>query len=67
MDDDDEAPRPPPAHWVEAIEEGDAELARGLTVPLKPLLDEMRRAAEELETRLVGRPESRPAPASSEP
>ena len=66
-DNDDDTPRPPPAHWLEAIAESDAQLAAGQTVPLEPLLEEMRRALERLEASLAGRREPKPVAASNEP
>lgn len=57
MDHDENTPRPIPAGWLEAMDESDAQLAAGQTVPLEPLLDELRRSAEQLEAKLAGRPE----------
>lgn len=57
MDHDENTPRPIPAEWFEAMDESDAQLAAGQTVPLEPLLDELRRTAEQLEAKLAGQPE----------
>ena len=57
MNRDENAPHPIPAGWLEAMDESDAQLAAGQTVPLEPLLDELRRAAEQLEAELADRPE----------
>ena len=57
MDHDDTAPRPAPAGWLEAMNESDAQLAAGQTVPLEPLLDELRQAAAQVEAKLAARPE----------
>lgn len=56
MDHDDTAPRPAPAGWLEAMDDSDAQLAAGQTVPLEPLLEELRLAAEQLEAKLAERP-----------
>lgn len=56
MDHDDTAPRPAPAGWLEAMNESDAQLAAGQTVPLEPLLDELRHIAEQLEAKLAEQP-----------
>lgn len=57
MEHDDTPLRPVPDGWLEAMAESDAELAAGQTVPLEPLLDELRRTAEQLEAKLAIRPE----------
>ena len=57
MDHDDTTTRPIPAGWLEAMDESDAQLAAGQTVPLEPLLDELRQAAARLEAKLAARPE----------
>lgn len=57
MKHDDTTSSPVPAEWLDAMAESDAQLAAGQTVPLEPLLDELRRTAEQLEAKLVGRPE----------
>lgn len=57
MDHDDSTTRPIPAGWLEAMDESDAQLAAGQTVPLEPLLDELRQAAAQLEAKLAARPE----------
>ena len=56
MDHDDIALRPTPAGWLEAMNESDAQLAAGQTVPLEPLLDELRHTAEQLEVKLAEQP-----------
>ena len=38
------------------MNESDAQLAAGQTVPLEPLLDELRHTAEQLEAKLAERP-----------
>ncbi len=57
MDHDDTTSRPLPAGWLDAMDESDAQLAAGQTVPLEPLLDELRQAAAQLEAKLAGQPE----------
>lgn len=47
---------PRPAGWLEAMNESDAQLATGQTVPLEPLLDELRHTAEQLEAKLAEQP-----------
>ena len=64
MNHDDTTSRPIPAGWLEAMDESDAQLAAGQTVPLEPLLDELRQAAAQLEAKLAARPE--PAAAAHE-
>ena len=65
MDHDENAPCPIPAGWLEAMDESDAQLAAGQTVLLEPLLDELRRSAEQLEAKLAGRPRYASASRSS--
>lgn len=50
-DDMDDTPRPPPAHWLAALEESDADLAAGRTVPLEPVLARLRESIERMEGR----------------
>lgn len=57
MDHDDTTSRPLPTGWLDAMDESDAQLAAGQTVPLEPLLDELRQAAAQLEAKLAGEPE----------
>ena len=57
MDHDDTTSHPLPAGWLDAMDESDAQLAAGQTVPLEPLLDELRLAAAQLEAKLAGQPE----------
>ena len=57
MDHDDTTLRLLPAGWLDAMDESDAQLAAGQTVPLEPLLDELRQAAAQLEAKLAGLPE----------
>ncbi len=58
--DQDDAPRPVPPGWLEAMDESDAQLAAGQTVPGEPLLDELRRTAERLEAKLANEGEATP-------
>lgn len=57
MDHDDNTTRAAPATWIKALDESDAQIAAGQTVPLEPLLNELRHAAAQLEQRLATRPE----------
>lgn len=57
MDHDDITSQPIPAGWLDAMDESDAQLAAGQTVPLEPLLDELRQAAAQLEAKLAAQPE----------
>lgn len=57
MDHDDTTSLSVPAGWIDAMDESDAQLAAGQTVPLEPLLDELRQAAAQLEAKLAGLPE----------
>lgn len=50
-------PFPVPAGWLEALDESDAQLAAGQTVPLELLLDGLRQAAAQLEAKLAALPE----------
>jgi hypothetical protein len=47
----DDTPRPPPAHWLEALERSEADLAAGRTVPLEPVLARMRESIVRMEER----------------
>jgi hypothetical protein len=38
-----------PAEWIESLERSKAQIAAGLTVPLMPLLEQLRASAERLE------------------
>jgi hypothetical protein len=42
-------PRPAPAAWLEAMRRSAEELAAGKTVPLGPVLDDLRASADQLE------------------
>jgi hypothetical protein len=53
--------QPVPTGWLDAMDESDAELAAGLTVPLQPLLDALRQAAEQLDAEPAVPPEHAPA------
>lgn len=57
MNHDNTTSHPPPAGWLDAMDESDAQLAAGQTVPLEPLLDELRQAAAQLEAKLARLPE----------
>jgi hypothetical protein len=43
-----------PAGWLESLERSEAQLARGETVPLEPVLDLMRASIARMETKRVG-------------
>lgn len=43
-----------PAGWIESLQRSKAQIAAGETVPLLPLLDELREAAERLEKQKQG-------------
>ncbi len=63
MDRDDDAPRPPPAHWLEAIAESDADSAAGRIVPAAVVHAELRASLARLEAKLAGllEPEAKPS------
>ena len=48
---DDITLRPIPAGWFEALEQSDAELAAGRTVPLEPVLARLREGIKRMELR----------------
>ena len=52
---------PVPPGWIEALEESEAQIARGETVPLEPLLTELHALADRIEARLQAR-QARSAP-----
>ena len=41
-----------PAKWLESLERGKAQIAAGQTVPLLPVLDQLRAMAERLEAEM---------------
>jgi len=45
-----------PLCWIEALDRSAAEVAAGQTVPIEPVLDELRASAERLEARLAATP-----------
>ncbi len=49
--DQDDTPRTPPAHWLEALERSEADVAAGRTVPLEPVLARLRESIERMEAR----------------
>lgn len=49
MDQDDDAPRPMPPGWLEALERSDADLAAGRTVPGEVVMERLRRTIAEIE------------------
>lgn len=65
MGHNENVPSPVPAEWLEAMDESDAQLAARQTALLEPLLDELRRSAEQLEAKLADRPERASASRSS--
>ncbi len=46
--------RKAPAGWLEALERSEAQLARGETVPLEPVLDLMRASIARMEAKRAG-------------
>lgn len=54
MDHDENAPRPIPAGWLEALERSEADLAAGRTVPLEPVLARLRESIKRMEARQAG-------------
>ncbi len=51
VDHDDTTTRPLPAGWLDAMDESDAQLAAGQTVPLEPVLERMRDSIKRTEAR----------------
>lgn len=49
--DHNDAPRPIPAGWLEALERSEADLAAGRTVPLEPVLARLRESIRRMEAR----------------
>lgn len=45
---------PVPAGWVESLERSEAQLARGETVPLEPVLDRLRATIARMEAKRAG-------------
>ena len=56
MDKDDDAPRPVPAEWLEAMDESDADLAAGRIVPLAIVQADLRASIARLNARLAEQP-----------
>jgi len=46
--------REAPAGWLESLERSEAQLARGETVPLEPVLDQLRATIDRMEAKLAG-------------
>lgn len=51
MSQSDEAPRPPPTGWLEAVERGEADAVAGRTVPLSVVLDDLRASLTRMEAK----------------
>lgn len=49
MDHDDDAPRPSPPGWLEALERSEADLEAGRTVPGEVVTERLRRTIAEME------------------
>ena len=49
IDTPDDAPRPPPAGWLEALERSEADLAAGRVVPGEVVMERLRRTIAEME------------------
>lgn len=72
MDHDNDAPRPIPAGWLDALAESDADLEAGRIVPEATVRGELRASIARIEARLadadqVDQPEPQPSTAPSRP
>jgi hypothetical protein len=48
-------PASPAAHWLEAIDQGEADIEANLIVPLEPLLDELRASIARMAAKQPGK------------